>query len=70
MFCATFADPSYTVVSCDTVGSMIVLSSDELIQMSPFYLDIGSAVEIAGAILMLMAVAWLLRQGIKSLEES
>jgi len=49
---------------------MIVLSSDELIQMSPFYLDIGSAVEIAGAILMLMAVAWLLRQGIKSLEES
>lgn len=69
MFCATFADPNYTVVSCDTPGSLIVLSQAELTQLSPFYLDAGSAVAIVGAILLLMSVAWLLRQGIKVLEK-
>lgn len=68
MFCATFVDPNYTVVSCDTVGSLIVLSQAELTQLSPFFLDTESAVAIVGATLLLMAVAWFFRQGIKVLE--
>lgn len=34
----------------------------ELAQHSPFYMDIESAVAIGGALLMVMAVAFVLRQ--------
>jgi len=68
MFCIKYDGSAYLEVSCDTPDSLVVVTRDELAQRSPFYLDASSAVEIVGAILMLMAVAFVLRQGRKVLE--
>lgn len=62
MFCLIHRGPIYLEVSCDTPGSLVVMTHVELAQHSPFYMDIESAVAIGGALLMVMAVAFVLRQ--------
>jgi hypothetical protein len=68
MFCFQLDGPNYSEVSCDTPDAFVAVTRVELAQLSPFYLSIESAVEIGGAILMVMAVAFLLRLVRKSLE--
>ena len=71
MFCVTLKNAitlTYLQVPCDPSSTLLVLTPDELAQRSPFYLDNDSAVAIAGAMLMIMAVAFLLRMVRKSLE--
>jgi hypothetical protein len=68
VFCLKFNGSAYQEVSCEMPDALIVVTRVELAQMSPFYLDPESAVEIASAILMIMAVAFVLRQVRKSLE--
>lgn len=71
MFCVTLKNAiqlTYQQVTCDPSSTLLVLTPEELAQRSPFYLDIESAVAIAGAILMVMSVAFLLRMIRKSLE--
>ena len=68
MYCALrAADATYTEVSCDTQGALMVLSNVELARMSPLYLDVESALAIGGAMLLSMSVAWLLRMARLSL---
>lgn len=62
MFCLIHDGSSYQEVSCDTPDSWVVMTHVELAQHSPFYMDIESAVAIGGALLMVMAVAFVLRQ--------
>ena len=62
MFCLIHNGASYQEVSCDTPESWVVMTHVELAQHSPFYMDIESAVAIGGALLMVMAVAFVLRQ--------
>lgn len=62
MFCLIHDGASYQEVSCDTPESWVVMTHVELAQRSPFYMDIESAVAIGGALLMVMAVAFVLRQ--------
>lgn len=62
MFCLIQRGPFYLEVSCDTPGSWVVMTHVELAQHSPFYMDIESAVAIGGALLSVMAVAFVLRQ--------
>lgn len=62
MFCLIHDGASYLEVSCDTPESWVVMTHVELAQHSPFYMDIESAVAIGGALLMVMAVAFVLRQ--------
>lgn len=59
MYCIDYS--SGVTVSCDTPDALIVINRVELSQLSPFYLDIGSAVQIGGALLMVMAVASVIR---------
>lgn len=68
MYCLHYGVQGYAEVSCDTPDALIVVTRLELAQLSPFYLDPQSAVEIGGALLMVMTVAWLLRQARKYLE--
>jgi hypothetical protein len=68
MFCIqTQIDGSYRPIDCNS-ADLLVVTRAELAQMSPFYLDPQSAVEIAGSILMVMSVAFVLRYIRKSLE--
>lgn len=62
------ATDGVTVVSCDTPDALIVITKTELAQLSPLYMDIESAGSIGGALLMTMAVAFVLRQVRKYLE--
>lgn len=62
MFCLIHNGAGYQEVSCDTPESWVVMTHVELAQHSPFYMDIESAVAIGGALLMVMAVAFVLRQ--------
>ena len=62
MFCLIHDGASYQEASCDTPESWVVMTHVELAQHSPFYMDIESAVAIGGALLMVMAVAFVLRQ--------
>jgi hypothetical protein len=62
MFCLIHDGASYQEVSCDTPESWVVMTHVELAQHSPFYMDIESAVAIGGALLMVMVVAFVLRQ--------
>ena len=62
MFCLIHDGASYQEVSCDTPDSWVVMTHVELAQHSPFYMDIESAVAIGGALLRVMAVAFVLRQ--------
>jgi hypothetical protein len=68
VFCIKLKGSTYQEVSCDIPDSFLVVTRVELVQMSPFYLDTQSAVEIVGATLMIMAVAFVLRQIRKSLD--
>lgn len=68
MYCLRHNGSAYLEVSCDDPEALVVVTRVELAQMTPFYLDIGSAVEISGALLMVMAVAFVLRQARKYLE--
>jgi hypothetical protein len=61
MFCLKQDPSGYTQVGCDTADALIVVNRVELGQMSPFAMDIGSALAIGGAMLTCMAVAWVLR---------
>lgn len=67
MYCIQPGDQRIEV-SCDTPDSLIVITRSELVQLSPFYMSIESAVEISGAMWMAMAVAFVLRQVRKYLE--
>lgn len=67
MYCLSTTGGSYTEVTCETPGSLVVLTRAELAQYSPFYMDTESAVAIGGAILMVMAVAFVIRMVVKSL---
>ncbi len=62
MYCVLTDGSSFTEVPCDTPNGLIVMTHVELAQHSPFYMDIESAVAIGGALLMVMAVAFVLRQ--------
>ena len=62
MFCIAHDAQTVTEVSCDTPDAYLVITRVEMAQLSPFYMSIESAVEISGAMLMAMAVAFLLRQ--------
>lgn len=68
MFCIQHGGQGLEEVSCDTPDAYLVITRVELAQLSPFYLDLESAVEISGAMLMAMAVAFVLRQVRKYLE--
>ncbi|KLO60137.1 hypothetical protein AA671_11500 [Delftia tsuruhatensis] len=68
MYCIQPGAQQQIEVSCDTPGALLVITRLELAQLSPFYLDLESAVEISGAMLMAMAVAFVLRQVRKYLE--
>lgn len=62
MFCLIHDGANYHEVSCDTPESWVVMTHVELAQHSPFYMDTESAVAIGGALLSVMAVAFVLRQ--------
>ena len=62
MYCVLVNYQSYQEVSCDTPDAYLVMTRVELAQYSPFYMDTESAVAISGAMLMAMAVAFVLRQ--------
>ena len=68
MYCLQHNGSAYLEVSCDDSEALVVVTRLELVQMTPFYLDIESAVEISGALLTVMAVAFVLRQIRKYLE--
>lgn len=68
MYCMQPDTATVTEVSCEDPEALVVVTRIELVQMTPFYLDIESAVEISGALLMVMAVAFVLRQIRKYLE--
>lgn len=68
MYCLQHNGSVYLEVSCEDPEALIVVTRVELGQMTPFYLDTESAVEISGALLMVMAVAFVLRQIRKYLE--
>lgn len=68
MYCMRADSSTITEVSCDTPDALVVLTRLELVQYSPFYLDPESAGQIGGALLLVMAVAWCMRQLRKSLE--
>lgn len=61
MFCLSQDGSTYTQVSCDVPDALLVVTRVELAHMSPFAMDIGSALAIGGAMLTSMAVAWVLR---------
>lgn len=61
MYCAKDLGSGLVAVSCDTVDALIVMSRNELGQLSPFAMDTESALRIGGAMLTSMAVAWVLR---------
>ena len=62
MYCLIHDGTAYQEVSCDTPDAYLVMTRVELAQYSPFYMDTESAVAISGAMLMAMAVAFVLRQ--------
>lgn len=62
MYCVFVTNQTYQEVSCDTPDAYVVMTRVELAQHSPFYMDNESAVAISGAMLMAMAVAFVLRQ--------
>ena len=62
MYCLQHDGAAYSEASCDDPDALVVVTRVELAQMTPFYLDLESAVEISGALLMVMAVAFVLRQ--------
>ena len=70
VFCVSVNGTHIEPVNCDTPGAYLVMTHAEFIQSSPFYLDLESAAQISGALLMAMAVAFLLRTLRKYLEQA
>lgn len=68
MYCMAPGSTTVTEVDCSQPDALLVITRQELQQFSPFYLDIESAVAIGGAILTVMAVAFVLRAARKALE--
>lgn len=68
MFCIQSGGFDQTAYDCSAVDALIVVSRVELAQYSPFYLDAAGAVAIAGPLLLLMGVAFVLRMVRKYLE--
>lgn len=68
MYCIALTGTDRTPVDCSSADVVLVISRVELAQMSPLNLDPESAVAISGAILMLWAVAFVLRMARKLLE--
>ena len=68
MYCLQHNGATYSEASCDDPDALVVVTRVELAQMTPFYLDRESAVEVSGALLMVMGVAFVLRQIRKYLE--
>ena len=56
VFCVSVNGSHIEPVNCDTPGAYLVMTHAEFIQSSPFYLDLESAAQISGALLMAMAV--------------
>lgn len=61
MYCMAPASLEVVEVPCEQPGALLVMTRLEFQASSPFYLDIESAAEIGGAVLVVMAVAFLLR---------
>lgn len=61
MFCVIQQGNDLEYVSCDRPDALFVMSRAEFTQMSPFYLDMQSAVMISGALLFAGCVAYVLR---------
>lgn len=57
-------------VSCDTPGAYLVMTQQEFAQASPFYLDLESAAQISGALLIALGTAFVLRVLRKYLEQA
>jgi hypothetical protein len=70
MYCIASAGTDRTAIDCGSADALLVISPSELQATSPLHLDIESAVAIGGAILMLWAVAFVLRMARKSIENS
>lgn len=70
MYCIASAGTDRTPIDCGSADALLVIAPGELQSMSPLHLDIESAVAIGGAILMLWAVAFVLRMARKSIENS
>ena len=68
MFCLKYVGQTFQEASCSDQDALIVMTREELAQHSPFYLDIPAAIEISGAILLVMGVAFVLRMVRKYLE--
>lgn len=70
MYCMDPVATTVTVVDCGQPDALIVVTRLELQQFSPFYLDPDAAMEIGGAILYVMAVAFVIRMAVKALATS
>jgi len=69
VFCVINQGGSLIEADCSNPDAWLVMTRQELMQHSPFYLDIPAAVEISGALLLGMAVAFVLRMVRKSIEQ-
>lgn len=69
MFCVLPDVLPLTETTCDDPTAWLVMTRTELLMHSPFYLDIESAVRLSGALLLGMAVAFVIRMLRKSLEQ-
>lgn len=61
MFCVIQQGNDLEHVSCERPDALLVMSRSEFTQMSPFYLDMQSAVMISGALLFAACAAYVLR---------
>ena len=61
MYCMAPGSLEVVEVPCERPDALLVMTRLEFQAASPFYLDIESAAEIGGAVLIVMAVAFLLR---------
>lgn len=70
MYCMQPDSPTVVEVPCDQPGALVVMTQAELQQSGPLNLSPESGAAIGGAVLLVMAVAWVLRAARKTLEES
>lgn len=69
MFCIQSGGVDRVSYDCTAVDALMVMSRTELVQHSPFYLDIVDAQAIALPILLVLSVAFLFRMIRKYLED-
>jgi len=69
VFCIVHDGQYFQEAPCSNPEAWLVMTQQELAQHSPFYLDIESAVEISGALLLAMGTGFVLRMVRKSLEQ-